>query len=246
MTLVLLHGFTGSPGSWSRVITQLPVGRRVLAPALAGHAPDAPPAESFMGEVDRLCSIVRAASDGPVHLAGYSMGARVALGMLVSRPESFARATLIGARAGLSDTAEREERRNWEQRWARMLEDEGIDAFVDAWEALPMWASQARVDPEKVAAQRRTRLAHEPSALASAMRALGLSATPDLTPRLEEVRVPVDLMVGARDEKFSRLADELLDRLPNARRLTLADAGHNLLLERPDAVADALNQVAGE
>lgn len=245
MTHVLLHGFTGAPGSWSDVLLRMPVRGRVLAPWLAGHGPQPVIVDDFEQEVARLCARVAAeADDGSAHLVGYSMGGRVALGMLAARPELFARATLIGARPGLSDPAERDARMEWERQWLELLELDGIDAFVEAWEALPMWASQQQVADDRLEAQARTRRSHTAHGLAAALRALGLAAMPDLGPSLERLDLPVDVMVGERDTKFADFADRMLLRLPRGRRLTIAGAGHNLLLERPDAVADALNQKA--
>jgi 2-succinyl-6-hydroxy-2,4-cyclohexadiene-1-carboxylate synthase len=56
---------------------------------------------------------------------------------------------------------------------------------------------------------------------------------PDLRPFLGRVRTRVDLLVGARDQKFVTLAQELSTLIPEARLSVAPDAGHNLLLERP-------------
>ena len=54
--------------------------------------------------------------------------------------------------------------------------------------------------------------------------------------------MPVTLMAGEEDPKFLALAREAAALLPTARVVTVPDAGHNLLLERPEAVAHVLNR----
>lgn len=250
--LVLLHGFTGSPASWDPVVARLEPGTRVIAPPLLGHEPadpgaspaDAPErdAATFEEEVFALFAHVWALTDGaPCHLAGYSLGARLALMMLVTAPEKFLSATLIGVNPGLATDAERERRRAADQRWIDLLE-RGIEAFVDEWERLPLWSTQRRLPPDVLADQRAARLRHDPRGLQRSLRVTGLTGMPDLRPHLARVSTHVDLMVGAEDPKFVTLAQETAALLPDARVVVVPDAGHNLLLERPRAVADELNR----
>jgi pimeloyl-ACP methyl ester carboxylesterase len=63
---------------------------------------------------------------------------------------------------------------------------------------------------------------------------------PDFRQRLAGVRVPVVLVTGGLDPKFSALAEELSLVLPRARHTIVPGAGHALLLERPDLVATEL------
>ena len=74
--LALLHGFTGTGRSFDHLRDRLDATFRVLAPDLPGHgsSPDA------TGWDDALDSIAAALGEGPLFLAGYSMGARLALG----------------------------------------------------------------------------------------------------------------------------------------------------------------------
>lgn len=238
-SLLLLHGFTGSPRSWRAVLERLGLERRVLAPALLGHDGE-PGGAEFEAEADRLAALAEA-MEPPVHLAGYSLGARVALAMLVRHPDRFGAATLIGVNPGLRDEDERARRRADDEQWARLLEKQGLDTFVERWSALPLWASQADADPELIAEQARIRAAQDAHGLARSLRVLGLGSMPDYHERVRDIEVPVTLMTGALDTKFEAIADTMAGVLPRARRLTVAGAGHNLLLEAPQAVADALN-----
>lgn len=241
MKLVALHGFTGSPASFAPVVAAL-APAACFAPALFGHGGDAPSGEGhgFDAEIERLAGAVEARGFRGAHLVGYSLGARVGLGLLIRHPELFARATLIGVHPGLVSNKERAERRAADARWAMLLEHEGIEAFVDAWEAQPLFATQRALPDEVRAAQRRQRLAHDPRALARALGALGLAEMPNYWPDLAELVRPLTLVTGALDPKFCALAGRIVEHAPAATLRTIPGAGHNPLLERPGAVIEAI------
>jgi 2-succinyl-6-hydroxy-2,4-cyclohexadiene-1-carboxylate synthase len=240
VTLLLLHGFTGAPSSWDGVVGRLPPGAKVLRPPLLGHDPRRMDArDGFVGEVDRIASWLRDERHASLHLAGYSLGARVALGLLGRHGDLFARATLLGVNPGLDD-ADRAARLTVDERWARIVEREGVARFVERWLAQPLFASQAALPWSTRAVARARRLRHSPDGLALALRTLGLGAMPDLRPMLPDVRVPVRLLAGAGDEKFRALAVATASAMPRATVVVVPRAGHDLLLERPGAVAAAL------
>ena len=242
--LVLLHGFTGSPASWDEVVARLEPRPEILAPVLSGHDPEQPLAggESFAAETERLLALIVAwAGPGPVHIAGYSLGARLALALAARNPEMLSSATLIGVNPGITDWADRETRIAHDAELIDLL-DEGIEPFVDAWERLPLWRTQSRLPDALLAAQRLQRLRHHPDGLKRSLRVVGLGQMPDLRPQLGRVQLPVALMVGAEDPKFLPLARETAALLPDARVVVVEGAGHNIPLERPEAVAEELNR----
>jgi len=58
-----------------------------------------------------------------------------------------------------------------------------------------------------------------------------------------EVRCPTLVVIAARDIMAPpRNAKALVDALPNVTTVTLAETGHSMMAERPDAVLDALRQ----
>jgi 2-succinyl-6-hydroxy-2,4-cyclohexadiene-1-carboxylate synthase len=243
--LVLLHGFTGSPRSFAALLARLPPGLSVHCPTLLGHGPEPTAGGSdFAAQLDALSTWLdqRGLAEGgpPVHLFGYSLGARVALGLLARHPARFARATLVGVHPGLERAEDRQERLRADQRWISLLVDQGIEAFVRAWEDQELFASQARLPPALLAEQRAIRLGHSAAGLARALSALGLGGMPDFTPALGAIASPVHLVVGGDDARFVALAAALLPRLRQGRLTVVPGAGHNVLLEQPEALAAAL------
>lgn len=246
--LVLIHGFTGSPDSWAEVRAGLGAGldaSGLHVPALVGH--DGTPGDdggaTFDEELDRLADGIRASGLDRPHVVGYSMGGRVALGLVVRHPELFRGATLIGSNPGLADAGDRVARARKDEEWARLLEAEGIGTFVAAWEALPLFGTQDRVDADALARQRRIRMAHDPHGLARALRVLGLAAMPDYRPTLARVRVPVRVVAGGDDTRFTVLAREMARRIGGAELRILAGLGHNPVLERPAVITRLLKEL---
>src|SRR4029079_15356665 len=127
---------------------------------------------------------------GPARLCGYSMGGRVAIELLVRRPELFESAVIIAAQPGLEHEAPRAERAASDARWCELAEREGAAAFCAAWEAQPLFLSQTRLPAHVQATQRERRSRHTGHALSIAMRTFGLATMPNYWPLLPEIRVP--------------------------------------------------------
>lgn len=239
--LVCLHGFTGGPSSWERVLARLPEETQVHRPPVLGHGAGSE-ARSFVDEVDRLAASIEERAVAAAVLAGYSMGARLALGLLVRHPRLFAAGVLVAPHPGLRDAGERRERARSDEALARRLEVEGLESFVDAWQELPLFATQKRLPPAVLAEQRAQRLAHHPAGLARALRVLSTGQMPGYRDALSRLDLPLRLLAGGEDRKFCRLAREITTAVPHAELTIVPGVGHNLCLEAPGAVARVLRQ----
>jgi 2-succinyl-6-hydroxy-2,4-cyclohexadiene-1-carboxylate synthase len=228
--LLLLHGFTQTGASWAGVVRALAGRYRPLAPDL-GPGP-------WEAELDRLEALAPA---GAV-VAGYSMGGRLALALALRRPERVRRLVLVSASPGLARAEERAERRAADAALADRIERIGLDAFAREWAAQPLFADQ----PEAVAAlAREDRLRRSAAHHAAQLRGLGTGVMPPLWERLGELAMPVALVVGERDLKFRAIAARMGERLPDARVIVVGGAGHAVQLERPEAVAAAIDAPSG-
>jgi 2-succinyl-6-hydroxy-2,4-cyclohexadiene-1-carboxylate synthase len=173
-------------------------------------------------------------------LVGYSLGGRIALGMLRAAPERFRSATLVSAHPGLSNPAERAVRRATDRCWIELLRRDGVPGFVCTWESLPLFAGQARLPVEALARQRARRLSHRAEGLMASMEVFGLAEMPDTREDLRRFTGELRWIVGADDPKFVRIAWQVMDLRPNTDLRSLTGVGHNALLEAPQQLADLL------
>jgi len=234
---VFLHGFTGAPESFDPLRAQLP--GPVLLPTLLGHGrPAQEGGDRWEAEIDRLAAWVERAGARGSDLVGYSLGARVGAGLLVRHPGLFRRAVLVAPNLGLDD-ADRPARRRWEADLQHTLRHDGLEAFVAAWEALPLWATQQRLPAPTRAEQRATRRQHTADGLAHSLQVLGLGQMPDLRRPFAQLSTPVRVVVGADDAKFLALS-EAVAPLPHVERVVVEGAGHNVVLEAPERLAEVV------
>ncbi|EGV20243.1 alpha/beta hydrolase fold protein [Thiocapsa marina 5811] len=173
-------------------------------------------------------------------MVGYSLGGRFALGLMALDPNRFRRATVISAHPGLEDASQRADRLAGDRAWVRLLLDGGIDAFVDAWESQPLFATQAGLPIAVLERQRRRRLDQRPAGLAASLLQHGLGRMPSLWEPLRAFPGELTWIAGAADARFLGIAREVVRRRPATRLHVLPGVGHNPLLECPEILGDLL------
>jgi len=243
--LVFLHGFTGAPESFEAVRGRLTKRAVVLAPPLLGHAGGPQSGQSFGGEVDRLTHLIEKDCPAPPVIVGYSMGARLALGIAAQQASLAQALLLISVNPGLTSAEERAQRVAADEEHAQFLEQQGTRAFIEQrWQAQALFASQRKLDPGLLATQTQQREQHSATGLAGCLRTLGLGVMPSFWDTLPTVadRVPLTLLTGALDEKFDELAARACTMTPKINWLSIPNAGHNLLLEAPEIVAHLIDR----
>lgn len=242
---LFLHGFTGSASSFAHLEPLLGDVLTATCVDLPGHRgaplPKHAGAEGFAETIDALGALLE---PGAV-LIGYSQGARLALAVAAKFPERIARLVLESGAPGLRQRHARSQRRVADEAMADLIREQGVDAFVERWERLPLFAGlQALPEPDR-AALRERRTGHTANGLAGALTTLGQGVQPDLWPALPGLRVPTLVLSGAKDAKYTRLARRMVAELPLGWRVTFPGIGHAPHLECPKAYADELRSFLG-
>lgn len=230
--MTMVHGFAQTSGCLGPLVDAVAADRTVVLPDAPGHG-----GSDCHGEADlRRGAELLVASVPPGALIGYSMGGRLCLRAALDHPERVLALVLIGATAGIESDIERSARRRRDEELADRLERIGVEAFVEEWLALPLFAGLpgwARFD-----AERRTNTA---AGLAASLRAAGAGAMEPLWDRLPQLSVPVLCITGASDTRFGEIADRIVGAAAGpARHLVIPGAGHAAHLERPEPVSDAV------
>jgi len=234
-SLVFVHGFTQTRGSWrpfvDLLLQRLTNARAVLVD-LPGHGESAQLRLDLQHTADALV-----ATGGRATYVGYSLGARVVLHAALAHTDLVERCVLVSGTAGIDDEVERRARRDADEQLADRVELVGTSAFIDEWLAQPLFS---HLTPSQ--AQRELRLTNSPAGLAGSLRRCGTGTQVPLWNRLATLTQPLFVVAGARDEKFVALARRMAVLAPQARLEIIADAAHSAHLEQPSALADALAQ----
>ena len=224
--LALVHGFTQTGRCWGPVAEDLRRDHELVLVDAPGHGRSSD-VEADLAEAGRLVADVA----GPATYLGYSMGGRIALHTALERPSVVRRLVLVGATAGIESETERSTRIAEDEARARRIEEIGVEAFIDEWLALPLFAGL-----DRSAACVGERLTNSVAGLASSLRHAGAGTQVPSWDRLHELDMPVLVVAGALDHKFVAIGERLTRGIGgNATFATVAQAGHTAHLERPDA-----------
>jgi len=238
----MLHGFTGSAAGWGLHLDTLAAyGLRVIALDLPGHGQSDAPKDPRRYSIEHCRQDILAAlqqlgvSKGQAILLGYSMGGRIALYTAFA---SFFRALILeSASPGLADPGEREQRHLSDETLAASIERDGVPAFIERWENLPLFASQKTLPLDCREKLHQQRLQNSATGLAQSLRGVGTGVQSSLYAQLPTLNIPVLLIAGELDAKFTTIARHMAQALPQSQLHIIPAAGHTVHLERPQAFA---------
>jgi len=241
--LLLVHGFGGAAWNFTELAPLLP-GRRLLIPDLPGHGGSSPlpAAASLSGFADVLAALCDAEGIGETDVVGHSLGGVVGL-RLAERHPRLVRRLVLAAPAGISSSTRMGQAaitlagivqpgRIAGRRVDRIAGSRALRRLVFGW----FEVSNADLLTERAVHG----FLRGPTMHTDAIGAGRALAADDPRQDLERVRCPVLVLWGARDRQVP-----LADGYEYARRLrapvrVIADCGHLLIGERPDACARAL------
>lgn len=243
-TLLLIHGFTGSRAVFEPFIGPLRETYRLIIPDMLGHdASDAPDDFNRYAMEETLLDMRRMLHEltvPRVRLFGYSMGGRIALAYAATFPDTVTKLVLEGASPGLADQRDRRKRTTADDALATSIVEGGIGSFVEHWEQIPLFAPQSRLPDDVWQRQRSIRSRQRANGLAASLQGIGTGRQPSYWHLLHKLQMPVLLMTGELDSKFTEINCEMAKRLPNARHVVIEGALHTPHLEYPDIFVDTV------
>jgi pimeloyl-ACP methyl ester carboxylesterase len=236
--LLLLHGFGGSAWNWTELAPLL-AGRRLIVPDLPGHGGSGPlPAPSLAGFADAVAGLL----DEPAGVVGHSLGGVVALRLAERWPE-LVRGLVLLAPAGISSSSRAatitlglaglvQPGRIAGRRVDRIARSPRLKRLV--------FGRFEVANPELLSERMVHGFLRGPTLHTDALGAGLALARDDPRRDLDRVRCPALVVFGGRDRQVP-----IADGFEYARRLqaplrVIADCGHLLIGERPDACARAI------
>ena len=227
--VVLVPGFTQTAASWAAAAD-------VVRESCLVRMLDVPPPRSFGATAAAIGD-----AGGPAVYVGYSMGGRLCLRLALDRPDVVQALVLVSASPGIVDAAERAARAEADELLAESVERDGVATFLASWLAQPMFES---VPPDAPGVADRRRLT--PEFLAACLRRLGPGAMDPMWKDVSTLTMPVLLVTGTRDEKYTAIARRMLERMNPAAAHVRLDGGHALPLEQPAVLGGLITAFAAE
>jgi len=234
-TVVFIHGAEHDHCVWalqSRYLAHH--GRSVLAVDLPGHGRSEGPALTSVEEMaDWIVALLDAAKAGKAALIGHSMGSLIALECAARNPTRVGGIALIG-------TA-----------FPMRVSDELLDATRDdepmAQDMVNIWSHSAYAHypsnpgPGFWVMGENLRLMQRQKPGVMHADFVACNAYANGATAAAAVKCPALLVLGKRDIMTPpRAAKDLMNALPDARKVEIAGSGHALMAEKPDEVLDAL------
>lgn len=180
-----------------------------------------------------LVNLVDSFDAASFSVVGYSMGGRLALYLASIYAMRMDALVIESASPGLRTDAERVERRASDERWARMLKEQGTASFLDAWYRQPLFESlAARAD--LLTAVKASRMQNVPGELARALHGFSVGNQPPLWDEWRGNHIPTLVVAGELDAKYRAVAREMGAMCDAARVAIVPGAGHNVHEEAPD------------
>ncbi len=240
--LVLVHGFTLDRRMWDDQFAVFAERFRVLRYDLRGFGLSALPSDQPYGHEDDLKHLLEYLKIERAHVVALSLGGQIAVEFALQYPEMAHNLVLVDSGlAGVAFSAE------WDEITGALFETgrtQGIQAAMQAWFTHPLFEATRQ---NAAVWARVAQIVGEYSGWAFVNRDPAVSPQPPAVERLHAITNPTLVMVGERDvPDFQRVADLLVQGIPNARKAVLPGVGHMSNMEDPaEFNALALEFLAG-
>jgi pimeloyl-ACP methyl ester carboxylesterase len=226
--VILLHGAGGIHLSWPPQIRRL-AGEKVYAPDLPGHGKSEGSGRQSIDEyADDVIAFMKELKIHAAVIVGHSMGSAVALTLALKHPKQVMGLGLIGSGSKLRVSQ-------------TLLETVGNpNTFEAAVDMVNENCFGADAPQNLLELSKRYMLGMRPPVLCGDFLACNEF---DVTSQLEKINVPTLIICGAEDKMMPVKSSELLQNgIANSQLHILENAGHMVMLEQPDAVADLLKK----
>ncbi len=235
--LLLVHGLADDHRAWRHVLPALAQEHRVIAADLRGHG------ESSLGAADGslaqlggdLVALLDALDLERADLCGFSLGGTIVLRVAIDHPDRTGRLIPVATSSRVGRAAV-----PWYSERAA-LADAGAAALHPVLEADTR--EQLARAPEQMAAHwmMRQQSTADPRGFASACRAMARLQAEPLDSELGRIGAPTLVVAAAEDPLCPpRAAEAIVAAIPGARLELIAGSGHQVEVERPRKLSQAI------
>jgi pimeloyl-ACP methyl ester carboxylesterase len=226
--VILIHGAGGNHLSWPPQIRRMP-GVTIHAIDLPGHGKsDGMGRQSIDEYVDDVLAFMKELKIRAAVMVGVSMGSAIALTLAVKFPKKVLGLGLLGSGSKLRVAP-------------KILETAGNpNTFESAVEMVNENCFSANVPQNLLQLSKQNMMEIRPPVFLGDFLACNAF---DMTDQLSKIDVPTLIVCGAEDVMTPvKYSEQLKEKITNSRLHVVEHAGHMVMAEQPDAVADLLKQ----
>lgn len=232
--VLLLHGFPFDRTIWEPVVPMLRDHARLILPDLRGYG-QSPVTDDVYTMRMQAEDVARLMDDLEIEkavLVGHSMGGYISLAFAHTYPQRLLGLGLVATHAA-ADTPERRQTRN---KTAESVKHKGARVVASSM-VKTLTPKQELIEPIT-----NLILKAAPAGIVGALK--GMAERPDMTGTLSQINVPALTLYGTADQLLTRDRVEMMvQMLPKGWMVEIPNAGHMLMMEEPQQVADALLQL---
>lgn len=226
--VILIHGAGGNHLSWPPQIRRL-AGETIYAPDLPGHGKSEGIGRQSVDEyADDAISFMKSLKIRAAVLVGISMGSAIALTLALKYPKQVSGLALLGSGAKMRVAP-------------TVLETAGSpNTFESAVDFVNTNCFSEGAPQNLVQLSKQNMLKIRPPVLLGDFLACNEF---DVTDQLEKINIPTLILCGAEDKMMPpKFSESLRNGIPNSKLHIVDHAGHMVMLEQPDEVADVLKK----
>jgi len=224
--ILLTHGYSATSAMWDEQVQAFSDRYRIITWDMRGHgASDSPEDAALYSEeatVADMVAILEACGVQETVIGGLSLGGYMSLAFYLAHPQAVRALLLFDTGPGYRSAQAREAWNVTAEARAVRFETEGLAAL----------SSGAEV--------RRSR--HQSAAgLAHAARGMLAQFSSNVIDGLPSITVPTLNLVGETDAPYLAATDYMAAKIPGARKVVIADAGHSSNIDQPAAFNAAMD-----
>ena len=246
-TMLMLHGDMRTSRSWDAVARRLADEYRIIALDMRGHGDSdwTPRGYRFAERVDDLAAFCDALDLRGVFGVAHSTGGVVMSLCAQKRPGMFSRLALMEPMVVVDERfhkmvagREHAERSTWQSR-------EELHAYLSKHRAASSWHPEVLDDVVAHEAYQRDDGLIDMKWSSYTFNRLDRDGdNVDLKPVFAELGLPILFIRSSGHSTRIKELNEVQDGIPDFHRLVIENTGHNMYMERPDAIAHSIREFA--
>lgn len=225
LPVIFTHGFAGTTRSWDGQVPALSKNYRFITYDMRGHGQSDAPENLSQYTLDILLDdlywLLRHLGVDQAVIGGLSLGGYLSIHFCLRHPDMTAAVIPMDCGPGYRTP---EKAKQWNDRTlarAALLETQGMKGF----QASPFSKDDYYTTPEVM-------LKHDPRGLANISR--GAMMNPWGVNLMPYIKAPTLVICGDRDAAFLPGTDYMTQKIPGAKKVIIADAGHGVNIDQPE------------